>query len=125
MVSRINSISNQGVFDKFKQLDFTSRIGNPKGEVEIVINLLGDEVTKMLKGNLDQANDLQSRADQLKSFVANLNEGAKSLGEIEANVNILSQSINEMSQSISEQTVAINQINEAVVNVDSLTRQNT
>ena len=30
-----------------------------------------------------------------------------------------------MSQSISEQTVAINQINEAVVNVDSLTRQNT
>ena len=148
--SDINAI--QGVFDKFKQLDFTSRIGNPKGEVEIVINLLGDEVTKMLKGNLDQANDLQSRADQLKSFVANLNEGAKSqseslqesavavvadevrklaertqksLGEIEANVNILSQSINEMSQSISEQTVAINQINEAVVNVDSLTRQNT
>ena len=121
--SDINAI--QDVFDKFKQLDFTSRIGNPKGEVEIVINLLGDEVTKMLKGNLDQANDLQSRADQLKSFVANLNEGAKSLDEIEANVNILSQSINEMSQSISEQTVAINQINEAVVNVDSLTRQNT
>ena len=30
-----------------------------------------------------------------------------------------------MSQSISEQTVAINQINEAVVNVDALTRQNT
>ncbi|MBR2149702.1 MAG: hypothetical protein IJ965_09815, partial [Campylobacter sp.] len=29
------------------------------------------------------------------------------------------------SQSISEQTVAINQINEAVVNVDALTRQNT
>ncbi|WP_236843662.1 methyl-accepting chemotaxis protein, partial [Campylobacter lanienae] len=48
----------------------------------------------------------------------------KSLGEIEANVNILSQSINEMSQSISEQTTAINQINEAIVNVDGLTRQN-
>ena len=29
--SDINAI--QGVFDKFKQLDFTSRIGNPKGEV--------------------------------------------------------------------------------------------
>ena len=30
-----------------------------------------------------------------------------------------------MSQSISEQTTAINQINEAIVNVDGLTRQNT
>ena len=201
--SDINAI--QSVFDKFKQLDFTVRIDNPKGEVEIVTNLLGDEVTKMLKANLEQANNLQNKADELKGFVASLNEGAKSqseslqesaaaveemsssmnsindrasevikqsedikniitiirdiadqtnllalnaaieaaragehgrgfavvadevrklaertqksLGEIEANVNILSQSI-------SEQTTAINQINEAIVNVDGLTRQN-
>jgi methyl-accepting chemotaxis protein len=45
--SDINAI--QGAFDKFKQLDFTSRINNPKGEVEIVANLLGDEVIKMLR----------------------------------------------------------------------------
>lgn len=48
----------------------------------------------------------------------------KSLGEIEANTNVLAQGINEMSESIKEQTDAINQINEAVVNVDNLTKQN-
>ena len=34
-------------------------------EVEIVTNLLGDEVTKMLKANLEQANNLQNKADEL------------------------------------------------------------
>ena len=103
--SDINTI--QGVFDKFKQLDFTSRIGNPKGEVEIVINLLGDEVTKMLKGNLDQANDLQSRADQLKSFVANLNEGAKSQSE----------SLQESAAAVEEMSSSMNSINDRATEV--------
>ena len=103
--SDINAI--QGVFDKFKQLDFTSRIGNPKGEVEIVTNLLGDEVTKMLKGNLDQANDLQSRADQLKSFVANLNEGAKSQSE----------SLQESAAAVEEMSSSMNSINDRATEV--------
>ena len=103
--SDINAI--QDVFDKFKQLDFTSRIGNPKGEVEIVINLLGDEVTKMLKGNLDQANDLQSRADQLKSFVANLNEGAKSQSE----------SLQESAAAVEEMSSSMNSINDRATEV--------
>ncbi|ARR01656.1 Cache sensor-containing MCP-domain signal transduction protein [Campylobacter vicugnae] len=103
--SDINAI--QGVFDKFKQLDFTSRIGNPKGEVEIITNLLGDEVTKMLKGNLDQANDLQSRADQLKSFVANLNEGAKSQSE----------SLQESAAAVEEMSSSMNSINDRATEV--------
>ncbi|ARR03391.1 methyl-accepting chemotaxis protein [Campylobacter sp. RM9264] len=103
--SDINAI--QGVFDKFKQLDFTSRIGNPKGEVEVVTNLLGDEVTKMLKGNLDQANDLQSRADQLKSFVANLNEGAKSQSE----------SLQESAAAVEEMSSSMNSINDRATEV--------
>ena len=48
----------------------------------------------------------------------------KSLGEIEANTNVLAQSINEMSESIREQSEAINLINQGVVQVDELTRQN-
>ena len=98
--SDINAI--QGVFDKFKQLDFTSRIRNPKGEVEIITNLLGDEVTKMLKGNLDQASDLQNRADELKSFVAKLNEGARSQSE----------SLQESAAAVEEMSSSMNSIND-------------
>ncbi|BCX80165.1 methyl-accepting chemotaxis protein [Campylobacter sp. 19-13652] len=48
----------------------------------------------------------------------------KSLSEIEANANILTQSINEMSSSIQEQTGGISQVNESIVNIDNITKQN-
>lgn len=48
----------------------------------------------------------------------------KSLSEIEANTNVLSQGINDMSESIKEQTLAITQINESIVNIDTLTKDN-
>nr|WP_236841619.1 hypothetical protein [Campylobacter fetus] len=57
--SDINVI--QQTFDSFKELDFTSRIPNAKGEVERVTNLLGDEIAKMLKDNLAQANNLKEK----------------------------------------------------------------
>ncbi|WP_261518299.1 methyl-accepting chemotaxis protein, partial [Campylobacter lanienae] len=98
--SDINAI--QSVFDKFKQLDFTVRIDNPKGEVEIVTNLLGDEVTKMLKANLEQANNLQNKADELKGFVASLNEGAKSQSE----------SLQESAAAVEEMSSSMNSIND-------------
>lgn len=96
----INAI--QSVFDKFKQLDFTVRIENPKGEVEIVTNLLGDEVTKMLRANLEQANNLQNKADELKGFVASLNEGAKSQSE----------SLQESAAAVEEMSSSMNSIND-------------
>lgn len=48
----------------------------------------------------------------------------KSLSEIETNTNVLVQSINEMSEAIKEQTTGITQINEAISNIDALTKQN-
>ncbi|WP_425321199.1 methyl-accepting chemotaxis protein [Campylobacter mucosalis] len=49
----------------------------------------------------------------------------KSLSEIEANTNVLAQSINEMSESIKEQAEGINMINQSVVEVERLTKENT
>ncbi|OCR95391.1 chemotaxis protein, partial [Campylobacter fetus subsp. testudinum] len=74
--SDINVI--QQTFDSFKELDFTSRIPNAKGEVEKVTNLLGDEIAKMLKDNLAQANNLKEKANSLKGYVENLNDSARS-----------------------------------------------
>lgn len=48
----------------------------------------------------------------------------KSLGEIEANVNILVQSVNDVSSSMQEQTQSITQINDAIVNLESVTKEN-
>jgi len=48
----------------------------------------------------------------------------KSLGEIEANTNLLVQSINDMAESIKEQTTGITQINEAITNLESVTKEN-
>nr|WP_318010198.1 methyl-accepting chemotaxis protein [Campylobacter fetus] len=56
--SDINVI--QKTFDDFKNLDFTSNIPNARGEVEKIINTLGKNITKMLKDNLKQAEDIKS-----------------------------------------------------------------
>ncbi|SQH29538.1 methyl-accepting chemotaxis protein [Campylobacter fetus subsp. fetus] len=74
--SDINVI--QKTFDDFKNLDFTSNIPNAKGEVEKVTNLLGNEITKMLKDNLNQANNLKEKANSLKEYVTTLNDSARS-----------------------------------------------
>lgn len=49
---------------------------------------------------------------------------SKSLSEIEVNVNILVQGVNDMSESIKEQTLAASQINEAISQLESVTRDN-
>ncbi|WP_430393971.1 methyl-accepting chemotaxis protein [Campylobacter mucosalis] len=49
----------------------------------------------------------------------------KSLSEIEANTNVLAQSINEMSESIKEQAEGINMINQSVIEIERLTKENT
>ncbi|ALV65298.1 Cache sensor-containing MCP-domain signal transduction protein [Campylobacter fetus subsp. testudinum Sp3] len=98
--SDINVI--QQTFDSFKELDFTSRIPNAKGEVEKVTNLLGDEIAKMLKDNLAQANNLKEKANSLKGYVENLNDSARS----QAN------SLQESAAAVEEMSSSMSSINE-------------
>ncbi|WKW26340.1 chemotaxis protein [Campylobacter fetus subsp. venerealis bv. intermedius] len=98
--SDINVI--QQTFDSFKELDFTSRIPNAKGEVERVTNLLGDEITKMLKDNLAQANNLKEKANSLKEYVTTLNDSARSQ----------SNSLQESAAAVEEMSSSMSSINE-------------
>ncbi|AIR79857.1 MCP-domain signal transduction protein [Campylobacter fetus subsp. venerealis 97/608] len=98
--SDINVI--QQTFDSFKELDFTSRIPNAKGEVERVTNLLGDEIAKMLKDNLAQANNLKEKANSLKEYVTTLNDSARS----QAN------SLQESAAAVEEMSSSMSSINE-------------
>ncbi len=98
--SDINVI--QKTFDDFKNLDFTSNIPNAKGEVEKVTNLLGNEITKMLKDNLNQANNLKEKANSLKEYVTTLNDSARS----QAN------SLQESAAAVEEMSSSMSSINE-------------
>lgn len=88
----------QETFDSFKVLDFTSRVPNASGDVEMITNLLGDEITKMLKSNLEQANLLQSKANNLKDYVQTLNASANSQA---ASVQESAAAVEHMSSSMS------------------------
>ncbi len=98
--SDINVI--QKTFDDFKNLDFTSNIPNAKGEVEKVTNLLGNEITKMLKDNLNQANNLKEKANSLKEYVTTLNDSARSQ----------SNSLQESAAAVEEMSSSMSSINE-------------
>ncbi|WKW23022.1 methyl-accepting chemotaxis protein [Campylobacter fetus] len=98
--SDINVI--QKTFDDFKNLDFTSNIPNAKGEVEKVTNLLGNEINKMLKDNLNQANNLKEKANSLKEYVTTLNDSARS----QAN------SLQESAAAVEEMSSSMSSINE-------------
>lgn len=70
-----NSKNILSVIDKFKSQDFTARV-NDDGIIAHGINLLGDEITRMLSKNLDQAQLLQERANALSQNMRELNDRA-------------------------------------------------
>ncbi|RAZ26314.1 methyl-accepting chemotaxis protein [Campylobacter hyointestinalis] len=118
--SDINVIQN--TFDSFKNLDFTSKIPEAKGEVEKVTNLLGNEITKMLSDNLAQANNLEEKADSLKTLVDNLNTSTKSqsdsLQESAAAVEEMSSSM----EAINERTAEVIKQSEDIKNIITIIR---
>ena len=76
------------VFKAYIASDFTARIKNPKGQVDIITNNLGDEISTMLSNSLQNGIDLQTDASTLKQAVESLstasNQQAASLEETAA-----------------------------------------
>ncbi|MCR4941583.1 MAG: methyl-accepting chemotaxis protein, partial [Campylobacter sp.] len=107
--SNLNTIKS--TFDSFTNLDFTSKIPDAKGAVEITTNALGDEICKMLKENLNQAQTLNLKANELKKCIFQLNESTESQSEALAS----------SSKNVDEINAAMSQIN---AKADEVTRQN-
>lgn len=92
----------QKAFNDFRKSDFTSRIADAKGDVELVTNELGEEIAGMLAFNLEKAQILEEKIHMLDESMKQVAQGAStqsnSLQESAAAVEQMSSSMNAISQ---------------------------
>ena len=100
-------------------------------EIKSITSIIGDIAEQINLLALNAAIEAARAGEHGRGFAVVADEvrqlaekTQKSLGEIGANINLLVQSINDMAESIKEQTAGITQINDAVANIESITREN-
>ena len=92
------------VFDSFTKLDFSTKVANASGRVELITNTLGDEIVKMLKTSAQ--------------FAASLKEQSTNLQEA---VHILQESSNSQARALEETAAALEEITSSMQNVSTKT----
>ncbi|WP_236096425.1 methyl-accepting chemotaxis protein [Helicobacter sp. MIT 11-5569] len=70
--SNLKEIAN--VHKAFSELDFTKTLANPRGDVEIITNKLGEEVSKMLRFSAECSNTLNAKSNALMNLLNDLAE---------------------------------------------------
>ncbi|PAF50080.1 hypothetical protein BKH43_06190 [Helicobacter sp. 13S00401-1] len=95
-----------GVFDAYKNLDFSKRVPNATGAVETYTNGVGDEIANMLKTQLQVANNLFKECESLQTSITNL-----------------SQSSNAQASSLEQSATAIEEITQSMQNVSNKTNE--
>lgn len=105
------------VLDSYMKLDFSTKVDNAKGRIEVVTNELGAQIRAMVKTSLDLANELGKESTLLTTSVNSLtqssNRQASSLQQTAAAIEEISssmQNMNERSQSVIRQTEDIKNI---------------
>ncbi|MWV63113.1 methyl-accepting chemotaxis protein [Helicobacter saguini] len=98
-INRIESLCKS-----FAGYDFSARIENAKGELEVMSNNLGNDICSMLKQSLSFAENLSSQTEILKDSMSKLTEGSHT-----------------QKKALVEQAATIEQINNAMQNVNSKT----
>ena len=95
------------VHQSFSSLDFTKRIQNPTGEVEIITNNLGEEVSKMLNFSFQCSKTLQIKSNDLKNLLNTLAQ--KSNTQTDALQNSVT-TITEIAQNMQESNEMIHEV---------------
>ncbi|MDE6979528.1 MAG: methyl-accepting chemotaxis protein [Helicobacter sp.] len=94
------------LFSAYENSDFTQKIENAHGKIELATNALGLEIRKMLRNSLDSANLL--------------NDDSKELGEV---VQSLNMSANDQADKLTQIAQAILQMTAAIQNISAKTSE--
>jgi len=108
------------VLDSYMKMDFTAQISNAHGKMEMMLNSLGKDVSKMLLQSSHEANELNSDAITLNESVQTISDAAQKqtskLHEASIVIETLNQSIHTNTEKVAEVVAHTEQMRQ-VVNV--------
>ena len=113
--SDLNIISK--CLNDYEDFDFTSKIENAKGNIEIAINKLGKEICKMLLTSSSFAQSLNSSSQSLEEFADKLMQASYIQADKLEESSAITYRVNESMQSISDRTMEITKQTEDIKNV--------
>ena len=119
---RVGSDMNEirRVFDSYLALDFTTKVANASGRVEITTNTLGDEIVKMLKTSAEFADSLNSESSKLSEAVKALTESSNSQAHSLEETAAALEEITSSMQNVSTKTTEVITQSEEIKNVTGI-----
>jgi methyl-accepting chemotaxis protein len=87
------------VVESYGKLDFTQRISQSSGKIEMLVNQLGEDISNMLRTNLANGMAMDESAQRLKT---NVEELAHSSQEQAIGIQKTSQEVERMTQSVGD-----------------------
>jgi len=100
----INDIMS--IMNSYSKLDFTPRIKDNIGQIETLLNKVGDDISSMLRSNLSNGEKLQENSELLKHNVNQLFDSVKTqavkLDSTTRSIDKINQNINSISQKTQE-----------------------
>jgi methyl-accepting chemotaxis protein len=125
--SDLNHISK--VLNDFAKYNFTTKIAGAKGEIELSINSLGDEISTLLKHSLNIGETLDSSSDMLLKNVDILNhasnEAASALEETAAALEEVTSNISNNTENIIKMASFASSVTDAASNGEKLANETT
>ena len=108
------------VFDSFTKLDFSTKVANASGRVELITNTLGDEIVKMLKTSAEFADSLGDESEKLQTAVQTLKESSNSQARALEETAAALEEITSSMQNVSTKTTGVITQSEEIKNVTGI-----